>query len=246
MTAWAAVRLSAGTVVTVVGTLILVAAISAAIAAGVIESSVGKSGVVEQPLGSLRAAEGDRAVLVDEVSARLVLPPLHPMIDRGLDAMGTSASELAEEIGSTVVVFTPSADTSAFVGVGNVDDVNDYLSGVAYSVAVSRDGEWPTVSVPGNAIPGPPESAGIWSASAIGLNPELAAEDFAGRTLVLMRADASPDVEVAMRLEYRVPGADLALQSSAVSAAAASIGGLLLILLGAFLVVGHRSAPAVP
>jgi MYXO-CTERM domain-containing protein len=43
-----------------------------------------------------------------------------------------------------------------------------------------------------------------------------------------------------LRLEYRVPGAGVALQSAAVSAAAASLGGLALIVLGGFLVVGRR------
>jgi hypothetical protein len=237
---WSAIRLAAGIAVTLVGSLLLVASLPAAIAAGAIQSSVGRSGVVAEPLGTLRAADGDRAVLVDEVNARLVIPPLHPWLEQGLAAVSTSPDALSEDLGTLVLIALPETDVDTFIGVSGVDSVNDYLVGTPYSVAVREGNEWPTISVPGDARPVAPNDVDIWTASASGLAPELPAEALDGTTLVLMRTDAEPGAGAALRLEYRVPGADIALQAAAVSAAGAALGGLLLILLGAWLVVGRR------
>ena len=76
--------------------------------------------------------------------------------------------------------------------------------------------------------------------SATGVAPELPADALDGLTLVLMRTDATPAPEAALRLEYRLPGADTALQGAAITAAAGAIGGFLLVLLGGWLVVGRR------
>ncbi|MEY3734813.1 MAG: hypothetical protein RL347_2172, partial [Actinomycetota bacterium] len=61
-----------------------------------------------------------------------------------------------------------------------------------------------------------------------------------GGTLVLMRSDAEAEPSATLRLEYRVQGATSALQGAAVAAAALSLGGLALILLGGWAVVGRR------
>jgi hypothetical protein len=241
---WGAVRLSFGVVLTVLGTALMVASLPAVVAAASIEASVGRSGEIVQPLGTLRAAEGDRAVLVDEVSARLILPAVHPWIASGLSLAGTDMASLAADVGTTILVVSPDADIDVFVGVAPADAVNDYLNGTPYSVAVQVDGDWPTISVPGDSIPAPPASVDLWTAAVTGSAPELPVEELDGTTLVLMRSDASPGVEAALRLEYRVPQAARAVQSAAVAAAALSIGGLLIILLGARLVVGRRTVAA--
>lgn len=242
MSSWGAVRLSFGIVATLVGCLLLLASIPVASAVAGIDATVGKSGVIAEPLGTVRAAEQDRAVIIDEVSARLVLPSVHPLLERALALAGTDPASLAEEIGTALLVVASDTDAEVFIGVGPVDDVNDYLSGAPYSVAVSQDGTWPIVSVPGDRTPIAPENVDIWSASATGIAPELPTADLTGTTLVIMRSDVEPGVEAALRLEYRVPGAEIAVQSAAVAAAALSLGGLLLILLGGWLVVGRRRA----
>jgi hypothetical protein len=141
-----------------------------------------------------------------------------------------------------LLVATP-AGGDAFIGVAPVEAVNDYLDGTPYSVAVKGAGDWPTVSVPGSGVPAVPQTQTFWVNSASGTAPELPAEALEGLTLVLMRADAAPAPDAALRLEYRLPGADTALQGAAIVAAAAGIGGLLLVLLGGWLVVGRRSRP---
>jgi hypothetical protein len=244
MTTWGAIRLSAGVIVTCLGSVILLLSIPAAISAATIEASLGRTGVVAQPLGTLAAAPGDRAVVVDDVTVRLLAPDVPPWATTLLDLAGTDAQDIAEGLGDVLLVATPAQDTAIFIGVAPVDAVNGYLDGTPYSVAVRPasgvEGEWPTVSVPGDAVPADPGGASIWAASATGSAPELTGTSVAGSTLVLMRADAAPGPEASLRLEYRVAGADRALVTSAVAAAGMSIGGLLLVLLGGWLIVGRK------
>ena len=237
--AWGAVRLALGVVLSATGALLLIAAIPAALAAGGIEASVGRSGVVVQPLGELRAAEGDAAVIVDGVDARLVSPDTPPWLSDALALAGTDVPGVLQDIGEVVLVASPAAG-SAFLGVAPAEDVNSYLDGTSYSVAVGRAGEWPTISVPGRGAPSVPAGEQWWVAQGVGDAPELPAQALDGHTLVLMKADAAPGPQAALRLEYRVPGADRALQGVALSAAAAAGGGLLLVLLGGALIVGRR------
>ena len=240
VSAWGAIRLAAGIGLAVLGTLLIISAVPAAITAATIEASVGRAGVVTAPMGVLRAAPIDRAVVVDGVSARLVTPETPQWMDGALALAGTDMSSLASELGSVTLVATP-AGGEAFIGVAPVEAVNDYLDGTPYSVAVRGAGDWPTVSVPGTDDPASPQSQDFWVRSATGAAPELPADSLDGLTLVLMRADAAPAPEAALRLEYRLPGADTALQGAAITAAASAIGGFLLVLLGGWLVVGRRS-----
>lgn len=238
--AWGAIRISAGIALGVLGTLLLASGVPAVIAAATIESSVGKSGVVTQPLGSLRAAPGDIAVVVDGVTARLVTPEPPVWLAGTLALAGTDLAALATDYGTVDLVASP-ASGEAFLGVAPVDAVNDYLDGTPYTVAVSQAGEWPTISVPGTGSPAPPQEQSVWVASDAGATPRIPGESLSGLTLVLMRMDGAPAPEAALRLEYRLPGADKALQSAAIAAAAGSLGGLLLVLLGGALIVGRRS-----
>lgn len=244
MSTGAAVRLSGGVIAVCLGTLLLLLAIPAALSASVIESSVGRSGIVTQSLGSLAAPASDRAIIVDDVAARLVAPDVPTVVRDALAAIGTDPQALAERVGDVALVATMASDAEGFLGVAPADAVNDYLDGSAYAVAVQpgsdQEGTWPTVSVPGTIVPADPAGQGLWAASATGTAPELPGGDVRGATLVLMRADASPGPEASLRLEYRVAGANVALQSAAVTSAALSVGGLALILLGGWLVVGRR------
>lgn len=246
MSTWGAIRVSLGVMAVCLGAILVMAAVPAAITASAINASVGRSGVVAQSLGTLQAATGDRAVVIDDVSAALVAPEAPELIDEWLAAVGTDVQELAEQAGTVVLIATMSTDAPGFLGVAPVDAVNTYLDGAPYSVAVPPTGDvavWPTVSVPGTATPGVPEREGLWTEQASGTAPEIPGSALDSGTVVLMRSDGAPDPKATLRLEYRVPGADIALQSAAISAAAASLGGVALIALGAFLIVGLRHRP---
>lgn len=239
-----AIRVSTGIIAVCLGTVLMILAIPAALAAGTIEGTVGRSGVVTQPLGTLAAAEGDRAVVVDDVRARIVIGDVPSLLDGALSLAGTDMQGLAEQVGSVRLLAQMSSDDEGFIGMGSVDAVNDYLAGAPYSVAVQpavpTSDPWPTVSVPGDLVPPAPASESVWTASASGTSMALDAQALDGGTLVLMRADAAAGPVATLRLEYRVSGASTALQSTAVTAAALVLGGLGLIALGGWLVVGRR------
>lgn len=237
---WGAVRVSSGVVLTALGSLLLVASIPAALAAGGIQSSVGRAGVVAAPLGELRAAPGDAAVIVDGVSARLVAPAVPSWLSDALALVGTDVTGVLDDIGQVTLVASPQSG-GAFLGVAPAEAVDDYLDGTPYSVASGARGEWVTVSVPGSGAPAAPQEQSWWAAQGTGDAPELPGAALDGQTLVLMRADAAPGPQAALRLEYRVPGADRALILASVGAASAALGGLMLVLLGGALVVGRRT-----
>ncbi|MEY4171551.1 MAG: hypothetical protein RLZ94_2624 [Actinomycetota bacterium] len=240
---WGAIRISAGVVATTLGALLLASGVPAALAAATIEASVGKTGTVTQPLGNLRAAPSDVAVVVDGVTARLATPEPPDWVTDALARAGTDLPTLATEFGEVVLVATPAAG-DAFLGVAPAEAVNDYLDGTPYTVAVSSAGEWEAISVPGDGVPTTlPQEQDLWVAAASGPAPTIPADALNGLTLVLMRSDGVPAPEAALRLEYRLPGAGTALQSAAVTAAAASIGGLMLVLLGGWMIVGRRRQP---
>lgn len=244
MRTWGAIRLAVGVILTCLGTAALALSVPAVLAAATIEASVGRTGVVTKQWGTLSAASGDRAVVVDGVSSALVAPQTPDWVNGALDLLRTDTQQVAEQVGDVVLVATMSSDAPGFLGVAPVDAVNEYLDGSAYSVAVlsTTDGEvtWPTVSVPGSADPASPEGEAFWLASATGTAPELVGSALEGNTLVLMRADADADPAAVLRLEYRVAGAARALESTAVSAVGLSLGGLALILLGGWMVVGRK------
>jgi hypothetical protein len=96
MTTWGAIRLSAGVIVTCLGSVVLLLSIPAAISAATIEASLGRTGVVAQPLGTLAAAPGDRAIVVDDVTVRLLAPDVPPWATMLLDLAGTDTQDIAE------------------------------------------------------------------------------------------------------------------------------------------------------
>jgi len=239
MRAWRVIRIALGVILACLGCLAMALAVPAAVAAFGVVEVVGRSGVVDQPLGDVVSADSDTAVVIDGVSARLEAGDLPPSVSDGLAQGGLSPTELLDVVGDFVLVVVPESDAAIFVGTGETAQVDEYLFGFPYTVAERDRGGWTGVSVPGSGVPPPPEAQSLWRASATGSPAELSGADLGGGTLVLMNADSSPGVSASLRLEYRSPGARPLVQGATVSAVAGSLGGLLLILGGAALIVGR-------
>lgn len=238
---WRVTRITLGVMLLILGTVSITASIAAAGAVAGVDATVGRSGIVAQPFGSVSSEPNQIAVITDSVSATWELPQEPDWIATTLLLLGTDAETAVEDVGDFVFIVTPDQADEIFVGLAPVGAVDAYLDGTPYAVAVADGEQWPTISVPGEGVPGTrPEGAGIWSISAVGAPAELPLEALNGSTLVLMNADGSPGVAASMRMEYRVPDATRAMEGSAVSAAAGAIGGFAMILLGAFMVVGRR------
>ena len=234
------VRVGLGILLVVAGTVAILAGLGSAATVASIDRLVGRTGVVSQDMGTVSGGAGDSAIIIDGVTADIRAGDFPSWFDDALALGGTSADRLIRDNGAFVLLATPPGQEEAFLGLGTPADVDDYLFGHAYAVAeLDGPAAWRTLSVPGDGTPGSPGSR-TWAASAVGRPAELPAADLTGLTLVVMRPDAAAPVSTDLRLEYRVPQAPVALRTAATTAAAAGIGGLLLVLLGAWLVVGRR------
>jgi hypothetical protein len=112
-------------------------------------------------------------------------------------------------MGQKVVLDAEAApgDVSLFIGIARSADVDAYLAGAPIDVIQQID--WPgaarTESVDGSVTPSPPENQGIWVVTALSRAPSLHWEAAPGDwTLVLMRADAQPSLDVTLAGRVRI------------------------------------------
>lgn len=241
MTARSSTRLVLGIIALVVATLSIVTGLIAAGTAVAIHAVVGQTGTLAEDLGVIEAPAPNVAVVVDGVEASVTAEGLPRTVEDLLMASGADVDGLIRSSGTFVLLATAAQDGDVFLGIADPSVVDTYLAGAPRTVAErGADGTWRTVEVPGDATIAPPAGAAAWAAASAGRPAEVDADGLPGRTLVIMRPDATPGVSSAVRLEYRVPDAPRALRTSAVTAAAGCIAGLALALLGAWLVVGPR------
>jgi hypothetical protein len=100
-------------------------------------------------------------------------------------------------------------DDQLFIGVGRSADVDAYLRDAPIDVIEQID--WPgaarTEPVPGTATPAPPADTPIWVTSATGAAPSLHWVTQPGDwTLVVMRGDAQPSLDVTLSGRVMIPG----------------------------------------
>lgn len=243
MSAWTIIRVALGVILACAGTAAMALAVPAALASFSIVEVVGRSGIVAQPVGDLTSAAQDTAIVLDGVSARLDAGDLPPAVTDGLAQAGLAPTELLDVVGDFVLLVVPATDQEVFVGTGESSAIDDYLFGFPYTVSERDASGWSGVSVPGEGTPPPPGSESLWLASAAGTPAQLPGADLAGSTLVVMNTDGSPGVSASLRLEYRAPEARPIVEGATVTAIAGSLGGLLLILGGAALIVGRGTPP---
>jgi hypothetical protein len=109
----------------------------------------------------------------------------------------------------TLDVQTGPTDVPLFLGIGRSADVDAYLRGAPIDVIEQID--WPgaarTTPRPGATTPPPPAGASIWVVTAEGTSPSLHWVAEPGDwTLVVMRQDAQPSLDVTLAGRVTVPG----------------------------------------
>ena len=115
----------------------------------------------------------------------------------------------ASQLATIRIEVEPSGGAPVFVGLGDQDDVEAYLSGVGYTEVTRIGSFFDEVSyrtVEGGAPAGPPGEEDFWVATAAGdgaqtLTWEVESGDWIG---VIMNADASPDVAVDVSAGARI------------------------------------------
>lgn len=214
------------------GTAILLLALLAAGLVASLVSIVGSTGVVSQDFGDLQSGPDDVAVIADDVRADVVPTGIPSVVEAALGAFGAGPSQLVRRYGEFFLIGSSATSTQGFLGTGAAPDVDEYLFGHPYAVAVLDSGRWQLRAVPGKGQPGPPDTAVAWSAQATGSPAELPATHLSGQTLVVMNADGSAGVTQSLRLEYRAPHARAAITGAAALAVLCAGLGLALVLIG--------------
>jgi len=134
-------------------------------------------------------------------------------------------------LGEVRIRVTPTnSDSTTFVGIGPSADVDGYLAGVSHTL-ISDYWSGNAKPVAGGTPSTPPEAQGFWVASASGTGPQTLTWDPANGswTVVVMRADGKPGVDVTTDLGARMPSLIGMAVVSLVIGGVLLVGGVILI-----------------
>jgi hypothetical protein len=158
-------------------------------------------------------------------------------IDLGVDEIGWAPDELLGKLRVQV-----DGERPLFVGIGPDDDVDRYLSEVAYDELVGFDGDSAEFDQhPGRAPVTPPVEQGFWVAKSEGSGEQALTWDaeFGRWTLVVMNADAARGVDVEADVGVKLGWALWAGLGLLVVGLVMTAGAVLVIL-----AIGRRATPA--
>jgi hypothetical protein len=160
-------------------------------------------------------------------------------LDMGPDAPGWFGENFA------TVRIQASSRQPVFIGIGRADDVKRYLAQVPHTVVTDLDTDPFRVTshpIGGSTRPAPPGRQGFWRVRASGLGTQTIKWPLEKGTwsAVVMNADGSRGVAVALKLGARVP----ALRWVAIGLLAG--GGLVLLGGGVLIYLGARKPRAAP
>jgi hypothetical protein len=146
------------------------------------------------------------------------------------------ALPFARFIGTPTLTVTSAGATSVFAGTGEQEAVDTYLYGVPYDLA-TRNGGWSSTPVPGVQPTAPdPQSQDFWIERDLGAEAVIElSQPSAPQTLVIMNADGSAGVNVAISLGFQGEN------TFWFSVAAIAVGAGLVLLAGVLLFRGRRS-----
>ena len=120
--------------------------------------------------------------------------------------LGTDVDAAPEDLLGTVRVQSESTNgRPAFVGIGPSDDVDAFLSGVAYAELTDfADGKPTYEDNPGDAPAGPPGSEGFWVAQSEGTGPQVLEWDVESGNWSILVMDTSAEQGVVVDAEIGV------------------------------------------
>jgi hypothetical protein len=138
-------------------------------------------------------------------------------------------------LGEVRIRVTPrDAGSRLFVGIGRARDVDRYLAGVDRTV-ISEFFEEKVKRIDGAAARSTPDAQGFWVASATGVGPQtvLWKPSDGSWSVVVMNADAGPELDIEADLGARIPALPWVALGLLLAGAVFAAGGALLIA-GAF------------
>jgi hypothetical protein len=185
--------------------------IGGALATGAIwaYSTFGTSGLMSFGAGTITPGPDARSILVDVDRFGASVPYLQ---DYGTTTLSVTTGERGDP-----------SDT-LFVGAAATSDVDGFVKGTPYAVALRDGSTWTTRNVPGMATPGLPRSEAFWLAQAVGPRAAIAVPGQRPLTLLVMHPSAIPVGPVMLNIDFTVRNADKWITGLAISA-----GGFLLL-----------------
>jgi hypothetical protein len=210
-------------VLTVLGVICVLGGLAAGAAAVWSVAVLGSDGVLRYGAGTITPGTASQATIIDVDRFSVSVPVVGALGDTTLSVTAPSAADPA---------------AGAFIGAGTTRDVDAYLAGVPYSVALRDGTDWNVTDVPGGQPPLPPPDQRFWLAADSGPRAAIAVPSERPLTLVLMTPDGSPTGVLALSVDVTIASAGTyELWLSVTAAVLVAVGAVLLFL--AF----HRRRP---
>ncbi len=195
--------------------LLIAAGAGAGVIAAWANGEFGPAGAMTFDAGTIVPAEGSQATVIDIERFDATIPFIGPL---GTTTLSVSTGEAADP-----------SDT-LFIGAGSTADVDAYLKGAPYTVAIRSGSAWTTREVPGGVSPPLPREQDFWLEDAVGRHPDISVPDQRPLTVAVMHPAGLPTGPVTLGIDFRVPDAASWIRGFA-------IASVVLLLLGAILLV---------
>lgn len=174
-------------------------------------STFGMSGLMSFSAGTITPGPAATSLLLD------------------VDRFGATVPYL-QDYGSTTLSLSTgrSADPTEtlFVGAARTPDVDAFVKGTPYSVAIKQGDAWTTRDVPGLNPPGLPGEQGFWLAQDVGPRPSIDMPADRPLTLLIMHPSGLPTGPVTVIIDFTVRNASTWIIGLAVASAGCLLLGI--------------------
>ena len=199
----------------IVAVLLLIAGGALAAAAGWVHTAFDESGTMRFDAGTITPGPDARSTVIDVATFGATVPYIG-------------------EFGSTRLSVTTGerGDPSdvLFIGAASTDDVDAFVKGSPYAVALRIGSEWITKEVPGALIPPLPRDQPFWLAQEVGPNPGLVVPSDRPLTLLIMHPAGIPSGPLTLSIDFTIPLAARWSLGLAIAAGVLLIVGVVLLI----------------
>ena len=116
--------------------------------------------------------------------------------------------------------------STLFLGAASTSDVDAFVKGAGYAVAVRDGAQWVIREVPGSQPPPPPGAQTFWITADVGRAPHIIVPQARPLTLVIMHPAAVPSGPIVLSAQFTIPGARTWVLSLGIAAVALLLLGI--------------------
>lgn len=174
----------------VAAVLLLLAGLAAGGLAVWASAVFGSDGALRVDAGTITPAPGTIATIVDVDRFSATVPYVG---DLGTTSLSVTSGDAGD------------ASDTVFLGAARTPEVDAYLKGTPYSVAIREGDAWTVRAVPGAAVPPLPREQDLWITDDVGRRASIEVPQDRPLTLVLMHPSAVPGAQLALSVDVAVP-----------------------------------------